>query len=315
MQIKVLITGSNGDLACSIAKIIKKHFKNSKIIGTDLTKNGIGELIFNKIYKVPPANHKNYGRFINRLSKKVDLIIPATDIENKFFCKNSKKYKSKVLINDNRVIDLFSEKYKTQKYLIQNFKDLALDYCILLKDFYRYKKKIKTPFFLKKNIGSGNKNYQIIKNKKEVKMLKNFNKNDWVIEELLKENADEFTCALIRLKKFKKIIIFKRKLHKLGYTLYAETYKNSKIEKKIFKIADAVNLNGCINIQFKIIKNKIKIFDINPRLSSTVRMRDILGFQDCLWWIKDKLNLKINKKIVILKNKRIAKDFEEKLIN
>ena len=44
-------------------------------------------------------------------------------------------------------------------------------------------------------------------------------------------------------------------------------------------------------------------------------MRDILGFQDCVWWIKDKLNLKNNKKIVILKNKKIGKDFEEKLIN
>ena len=182
MQLKVLITGSNGDLACSIAKIIKKHFKNSKIIGTDLAKNGIGELIFDKIYKVPPANHKNYEKFINKLSKKVDLIIPATEIENKFFCKNSKKYKSKVLINENHIMDLFREKYKTQKYLKQNFKELALDYCILLKDFNKYNKKISTPFFLKKNIGSGNKNYQIINNKKEAECLKNLNKNDWVIE-------------------------------------------------------------------------------------------------------------------------------------
>lgn len=79
-------------------------------------------------------------------------------------------------------------------------------------------------------------------------------------------------------------------------------------------IADKLNLNGSINIQFKIHNSQIKIFDINPRLSSTVKMRDMIGFQDCLWWIKDKLNIKNNLPVKIKKAKFLIKFFQEKII-
>ena len=81
------------------------------------------------------------------------------------------------------------------------------------------------------------------------------------------------------------------------------------------KIADEINLYGSINIQFILQNRTIKIFDINPRFSSTVRMRDMVGFQDCVWWIKDKLCIDNNIPIKILKNKKIIKYFEEKIIN
>ena len=70
-----------------------------------------------------------------------------------------------------------------------------------------------------------------------------------------------------------------------------------------------------INIQFKIQNNQIKIFDINPRLSSTIKMRDLLGFKDCLWWINEKLKIPNKKLIKIKKNKTIVKYFQEKIIN
>ena len=79
-------------------------------------------------------------------------------------------------------------------------------------------------------------------------------------------------------------------------------------------LANKINLNGSINIQFKIIKNKIKIFDINPRLSSTVRIRDMLGFQDCVWWINEKLKIKNLKKIKIKKNATVVKYFDEMIL-
>ena len=40
MQLKFLITGCHGDLAFSVAKIIKKNFRDSRLIGTDIEING-----------------------------------------------------------------------------------------------------------------------------------------------------------------------------------------------------------------------------------------------------------------------------------
>ena len=96
--------------------------------------------------------------------------------------------------------------------------------------------------------------------------------------------------------------------------MFAQTYKNSKIEKKLLKVANHLNLNGVINIQFKIKSNQVKIFDINPRVSSTVKMRDLIGFKDCLWWIQDKLKIKKNLNFKLSKNKTIIKFFDEKVI-
>ena len=313
MQLKFLITGCHGDLAFSIASIIKKNFNNAILIGTDIEKNGAGNLIFDKIYNIPKVNSYKYLGIISKISKSMDLIIPSTEKEINFFSKNKKKFKNKILKNKEKIIDLFSSKLKTQKYLKKNFKDFSLKFSMTLADYYN-SKKIVTPFFLKKKSGSGNVNYKIINNKTDIRDLRFYKKNDWVIEELLDQKSDEYTCAIIKLKKIKKILIFKRKLHKLGHTMFAEIYQNLEMEKKLLDIADKLNLNGSINIQFKIHNSQIKIFDINPRLSSTVKMRDMIGFQDCLWWIKDKLNIKNNLPVKIKKAKFLIKFFQEKII-
>jgi carbamoyl-phosphate synthase large subunit len=313
MQLKFLITGCHGDLAFSIAQIIKKNFKNSTLIGTDLEKNGMGNLIFDQIYRVPPTSNKNYLKIISKLSKSVNLLIPSSEKEIVFFSKNEKKFKSKILINDKKIIDLFSNKLKTQKFLKKNFKNFSLNFSSQLSEIK--KSKMSLPFFLKKKSGSGNQNYRIIKNKSDLKELKLYKQNEWVIEELLNKNSDEYTCAIIRIKDLKKIIIFNRKLHKLGHTMFADQFEDKAIETDLLTIADKINLNGVINIQFKIQDNQIKIFDINPRISSTVKMRDLLGFKDCLWWIKKKLKISNKERIKIKKNKSIVKFFQEKIID
>jgi carbamoyl-phosphate synthase large subunit len=50
-----------------------------------------------------------------------------------------------------------------------------------------------------------------------------------------------------------------------------------------------------LNVQLKLTDIGPKIFEINPRISSTVMMRNKIGFKDCLWWIKSKLKLPLDK--------------------
>lgn len=313
MQLKFLITGCHGDLAFSVAKIIKKNFRDSKLIGTDIEINGIGNLIFDKIYKVPHASSKKYYEVISKISKSINLIIPSTEKEIFFFSKNKEKFQTKILVNDKKILDIFSNKLKTQKFLKKNFNHFSLNLSSQLSEINI--NKISLPFFLKKKSGSGNQNYKVIKNKFDLSELGLYKKKDWVIEEYLNKSSDEYTCSIIRIKNLKKIIIFKRKLHKLGHTIFAKQFENKKIERELLLIAEKINLYGVINIQFKIQNKQIKIFDINPRLSSTIKMRDLLGFKDCLWWINEKLKIPNKKLIKIKKNKTIVKYFQEKIIN
>ena len=108
---KFLITGANGDIAISISRILRKHFKNSIIDGTDLENIGPGEIYYNNIFKVKKPNDKNYFQEIKKLSKPYRIIIPTTENEIMFFSKNREKFKNKIiLINSKFIINTFSSK-------------------------------------------------------------------------------------------------------------------------------------------------------------------------------------------------------------
>jgi len=55
----------------------------------------------------------------------------------------------------------------------------------------------------------------------------------------------------------------------------------------------------------KISKRRMVIFEINPKISSTVMIRHKIGFQDYLLWTDYLLNKKIQKKSLIKKYKMI----------
>jgi carbamoyl-phosphate synthase large subunit len=300
---KILITGAHGDIACSVAKIIKSEFNKFEIYGTDSENEGPGDYLFKKIYKIPNSHNEYFLKTIKKIYKKFNLIIPCTEPEINYITKK-KLYKTfPILINKPEIILKFNSKIKTLEFLKFHFK-------ILSSNFFYKKKDIRFPFFLKKNIGYGNKGYSLIKNSSQ---LKNKNKN-WVGQEYLGGKNNEFTCAIVKLKNFERILILNRKLHKTGYTYFAKVVKNKKLENILINFARKINLHGSINIQLKIIKNQFKVFDINPRLSSTVMMRNIIGFKDCVWWIKDFLQINFSKKVKIKKNISIFKDFREKII-
>ena len=59
------------------------------------------------------------------------------------------------------------------------------------------------------------------------------------------------------------------------------------------QVADALDLEGAINIQLRIDNGEPVIFEINPRFSSTVGFRHRLGFTDGIWAIEARLGLEI----------------------
>lgn len=287
---KVLITGANGDIAISVFGILKKEFKKFKIFGSDLSSN-YGSLYFKKIFLLPHASNKNYLKKSQALFKKFDLVIPTTEAEISFIANNREKYKNiLLLINEKKVVNLFFDKLKTFEFLKK--KNLNhLKFCEKLD----LKKKYSFPIFLKTRFGAGNKNYEIIKNKNQLgkKYYKIF-KERFIVQELL-NSKKEFTSCIYKNMGSISTITFERKLNK-DFTYYAKPVRSKIFDTCLKTIALNIPFNGSINIQFKFEKKKVKIFEINPRLSSTVMMRNLIGFKDCVWWINDLIGNKTKKK-------------------
>ncbi len=296
---KVLITGANGDIAISIFELLKREFKKLKIFGSDLT-NGYGSLYFRKIFLLPHANNKSYLKNSKALFKKFDLIVPTTEAEISFIANNKEKYENILfLINNKKIVNLFFDKLKTFEFLKKK-KLSHLKFCEKLD----LKKKYKLPLFLKTRFGAGNKNYEIIKKrdqlrKKEFKIFK----EKFIVQELL-NSKKEFTSCIYKNGNFISTITFERKLNK-DFTYYAKPIKSKLIRNNLKKIAENLTFDGSINVQFKFENKKIKIFEINPRLSSTVFMRNLIGFKDCVWWINDLIGNKTKKNTTNIKYNKI----------
>ena len=228
---KVLITGAHGDIAQSIFRIIKTAYSKTSIHGMDCKNDGPGKYFFEKFFLSYRASDKNYIKFIKKISKKYNLIIPTSEAEMICLSKNYSKIKNlPILINNPKIINLFVDKLKTFKFLKD--KNIGVpSFCVSLKNIKKYTK----PFFLKTKMGSGNKNYKIINSKNKFNSLKKLEKSKWIAQEFLGNNTLEFTCGLIKIGKYKNCIILKRKLTN-GLTYYAEEYKSQKLEKILYKL-------------------------------------------------------------------------------
>ena len=89
-----------------------------------------------------------------------------------------------------------------------------------------------------------------------------------------------------------RILVLKRLLIN-GYTGKGLVVDNHLINDYIENIAKAFNRSGLFNIQLRLTDEGPKLFEINPRLSSTLVFRDKLGFHDLRWWMSECLNIKL----------------------
>ena len=87
--------------------------------------------------------------------------------------------------------------------------------------------------------------------------------------------------------------------------------ENNDITDLLEKLAVKLDLVGSINVQLRITKNLPKVFEINPRFSSTVLYRHLFGFEDLIWSIEDRLGHKLSNNREHAIGRKFYKGFEE----
>ena len=262
----ILVSGPDGDVGSSIIKILKKIKVPIKIF----TIGSVRTASKNNYYYSPKVkDNSKYLNFIKELifKKKIDFFFPCIDEEQLLY--KSKKIKNcQIVINKNKEIRFFSNKLNLQNYLKLN----KLTFIYSLKATKNNINKIKVPFIYKPIIGRGSKGIKIIyNNSKKNKISPN---NNYLIQNYIKSKKDYTAFFLKEKNKILTISVFERRL-KNGRTAYANLVKWDKRRKNILyfdylkKIALKSGLDFA-NIQFKIYKNKIFIYEINTRFSGTI---------------------------------------------
>jgi len=286
----ILITGIGGDIAQSIATIIRDKYTKVQLIGVDMDLKHAGSLFVDKIFQVPAAIEKDYLDNIREIiaNHSVDLVIPINEQELSIFAPLIDELgEDRCITAGLQVINIGLDKFKTNKFIASL--GIPVPWTVSVTD----NKYFEFPCIFKARSGSGSKKIFNVYNQDEANFLvRKFPHS--IFQELLMPANQEITCAVYRAKDGRVAVLqLLRKLTE-GTTSWAKVIDNKEVLEMCRKIAKGIELRGSMNIQLILTDSGPRVFEINPRFSSTVLMRHKLGFCDFLWSLDEAKGLSID---------------------
>jgi carbamoyl-phosphate synthase large subunit len=280
----ILITGAGGDIAQAMSRTIRSHFSDVKIIGCDISAQPFASANLDSFYLNLKVDDPLYLSRIEEicLKEEIDLIIPAPESEIEFFSREEKNLSTKVLLANRVAIEVGLDKLATSEFLLQlgDFAPLT---------FSQFQGSgLKLPVLVKPRRGHGSKNIFVCETLHEIEYHQQ-NLIPMVFQELLEPADKEVTCGVYATQEGEVLSIQLHRQLSGGRTSWARVMVNEEIAMLCEKIAHGLDLKGAINVQLILTDHGPKVFEINPRYSSTVEMRHKLGFRDLVWGIEESM--------------------------
>ena len=305
---KILVTAVNGDIGQTAIKIIKDAKMASTIVGTDCSKSDIGKYFVDEFVKVSGADDPNYIKEIEKYCAKydIDVIIPISEPEILRLKEIGEIRGAKVIKANKKAIEICLDKLRTYELMCEN--NIPVPWTRELNQ-----KPIEYPCILKDRSSCGSKSFAMIENESDLEYYRRKRTNS-ILQEMLLPNHEEYTCGVFCGTSNK---IFTIALHRTllgGLTGYAEVVRSEEIENYCIKIAKLLNLRGSINIQLRLTSDGPKVFEINPRFSSTMYFRHKVGFEDLVWSINDILGKQVPDTISVDYTKKFYRYYESLIV-
>jgi carbamoyl-phosphate synthase large subunit len=266
MKKKLLVSGVGGSAFPYLFEVLEDKYElfcidsDSKILNLYPDKN---------IIIVPKVNEISFNGCIKNiiLENNIDFYIPLIDEEILIAHDICKDLKAEVISPSINFISLCLDKFALMQKL--NNLDISSIPTYLASD---YDNNLDYPLFFKPNIGRGSRGIKKIDNEDAFEAyfhLEEYTKDNVIIQPFV--DGDEYTVSvtvnnLNRLISIMPKIVFTKK----GITNHAKSIKNTIIENICRKIVELLEPCGSFNVQLKFYNNKVYIFEINPRFSTTL---------------------------------------------
>jgi carbamoyl-phosphate synthase large subunit len=308
-KINVLVTGCGGDIGQSVGKILNESDLIDNLFGCDISDKNAAKFIYSNFFLGLPCKDVNFVKNLENIvvEYNIDFIIPISEPELRFFSKQNinKIGEAQLILASAEALKVGFDKLFTANFL----KDENLPFPVT-QALDEVDSVEKFPVILKSRTGSGSSNVTVVFDNEVITSFMG-DKSDYIVQEFLDGDNGEYTCGVFRSTEgLTRSIILKRELMG-GFTGYAEIIANEVITKLLHTVAEKLKLRGSINIQLRLTSKGPVVFEINPRFSSTVRFRDLLGFKDVQWSIEDMMGIPVSDYIETSIGKKIYKGFNE----
>lgn len=269
------------------ADIVISTLQNNgyRVIGTNIYPMEwiANAIIVDSFYQVPLASdERNYINAMLDLCKKenVGYIFPLTDAEIDVFNRHRKVfYEIGVVLcmSSYETILICRDKRKTSKVL-QNISGLQI-----IPEYQEEAIKhemVQFPILCKKINGRSSQGQKKINNMNELfSFLENHDVTSYIIQPYIK--GDIITVDVVRDSKNGKSVATPRRellrtLNGAGTSVYV--FKDSKLENLCKKIAERLNVCGCVNFEFIEVNGRYYFLECNPRFSGGVKFTCMSGY-------------------------------------
>lgn len=287
-MINVLITGVGGDIGSAIAKCFRDEYGAAIMIhGCDVNPINQGLLYVDEFFVAPRADSAGYLDFILGLHAVLgfEVLIPSTESEIGLINESRMAFEHagiKLMMNAAPVLSAFCEKLSTAKMLGElgvRVPETAHN----LEELHVIESRF--PIIVKENAGCGSKGIVVAHSVDEAVRAAGCMRAP-IFQQYIGSAEEEYTVGVFSNGEAVETITFRRELGYGGMTIKAECVEVPEINGIANTIAAAFSLRGAINIQLRKDEGEYYVFEINPRLSSTVRLRYKAGFKDCIWWLE-----------------------------
>lgn len=286
MSKTVLITGIGGDVAQGVATIVRETFPEWRVIGMDIHERHGGVLFADIFHVAPRVDDSSYDGWLEALIARegVDLVLPTSEAELiHLSCNNVLSIGGAAIVMANRkALEVGSDKLTTAEFLsgagISAPRTIAVD---------AFGPDFPLPCIFKPRRSAGSKSVFVCRSKEDVAFYKARHPAA-ILQELLEPADREVTCAVYRGRSGTAVLQLLRTLVG-GFTGWAQVINDDEISLQCTRVAEAIELRGSINVQLRLTPSGPRIFEINPRFSSTVLIRHRMGFTDAVWQIREAL--------------------------
>jgi carbamoyl-phosphate synthase large subunit len=283
-----MVTSVGGDLAQNVISCIKKIRGDTWLLGTDINPKNSGQSFVDQFIASELVSDPDYLEWLEGVLDEfeIEAFVPMSEAEIRYFAGIDELYfnsvfkKVKFVGADRKIVNVFTDKLETQRWLNSAGFNSPKIYSKIDSN------ELVFPIIIKPRFGSGSKNVFKCTNLIELNSALNLVPEP-IVQEYIGSDSDEFTLGLYSNGDQNKIIAFRRLLSSSGYTSWAKHEVNDKFLELGIAIADKLKLEGSINIQLRLHEGEPYIFEINPRFSSTVFIRSELGFNDVAWSLGD----------------------------
>jgi len=266
---KILITALGTITATSIVQELRMAQENFYIIGADINEPNmvVTSKDVDEFYQFPSSveNPEKFLRFILDFCQKyqIDYIFPVIDEEVVNYAKNRQLFEDihvKVCIANEDLILICHYKDKFSEWVAQNIPECAIK-------TYSIEEKIEYPVFVKPIEGRASNGCRVVHDQEELN--RSINLESCIIQEYIQ--GEFITADLIQNYKYGQYQCIQRLeliRNKNGCGIAVKTVNNSLVESACYKIAEKLKLDGVVNVEFIVKKDRVQIVEVNPRFSA-----------------------------------------------